>query len=108
MGPILAYAARTNQEPRELLPRAGVPDATFAAIARAGLTLPQIDHVVAGTSAHEPSFTLVLVLRRPLDDEEPFLQKLQAQPNPWGKKDHFNVTLDGRFPLYMVRVSPRV
>jgi hypothetical protein len=107
-GPILAYAARTNQEPRELLARAGVPDVVFALLARAGLTLQQIDHVVAGTNAHELRFTLALVLRRPPDDEEQFLRGLQAKPDRQGKKDRYEVAPVGSVSLPMARVSPRV
>jgi hypothetical protein len=107
-GPILAHAARTSQDPRELLTTAGVPDAVFTTLARAGLTLPQIDHVVAGTNARELRFTLVLVLRRPPDDEEVLLRGLQAQPDRQGKKDRYEVTPFGKFPLQVARVSPRV
>src|SRR5262249_13349809 len=95
-GPVLAYAARTNQDPRALRTPAGVPDVVFTTVARAGLTLPQIDHVVAGTSARELRFTLVLVLRRPPDDEEVFLRGLQAQPDRQGKKDRYEVTPFGK------------
>jgi hypothetical protein len=110
-GPILAHAARTNQDPRGLLAKAGVPDAVFATLARAGLTLQQIDHVAAGTNAdaRELRFALVLSLRRPPDDEEQFLRALQAKPDLKGKKDRYEVTLGGQtFPLQVARVSPRV
>ena len=107
-GPILAYAARVKQDPRELLSRAGLPDAAFVTLERAGLTLPQIDHVVVGLNPQDIRFTLVLSLRRPPDDEEPFLRGLQAKPDLQGKKDRYDVPFVGNAGLTLVRVSPRV
>lgn len=107
-GPLLAYAARMRQDPRELLSRAGVPDSVFMTLERAGLTLPQIDHVVVGTPAREPRFTAVLSLRRPPDDEEQFLRNLQAKPDLQGKKDRYDVPFVGGVPMSMARVSGRV
>lgn len=104
-GPILGYAARTNQDANQLLARDGFP---VAMLANAGLTLQQIDHVVAGTNARELRFTLVLVLRRPPDDEEQFLRGFQAQPDRRGQKDRYEAALGGKFPVQMARASPRV
>jgi hypothetical protein len=109
MGPILSYASRTNQEPRELLAAAGIPATVLDNLTALGLTLPQIDHIVGGTSLGDGSFsprlTLVLALRRPLADEEGFLHKLKAKKV--SGKARSDVELSG-FPLQLARVSPTV
>src|SRR5437764_6448406 len=107
-GPIFAHAERTNQDPRELLSKAGVPDAVFTTLNRAGLTLPQIDHVVVGTNAREfPRLVVVLVLRRPLPDEDAFLHALDARPDPQGRANRLVAQL-ANLPMELVRVSDRV
>jgi hypothetical protein len=107
-GPLLAHAARTNQDPRELLLKAGVPEGVLAALDRFGLTLHQIDHIAAGThqgdGALDLRFTLVLVLRRPPTDEEQFLRALGAEPDLKGKKNRYGTKVTG---LLLTRVSAR-
>ena len=105
-GPVLAYAGRTNQDPRALLAKAGVPDGFFNTLVELGLTLPQIDHIVIGAKVADTAavrVTLALVLRRPLADEEKFLKALKETP---GHKTWSNVQLAG-LPLKLVKVSPR-
>lgn len=112
-GPLLAYAARTNQEPREMLLRAGLPAGAFAVLDKAGIPLQQIDQIVLGVpvgdAAVEFRLTLVLILRHPLTDEEPFLRALDAKHDPRGTPRH-NVTLNVgmKLPLLLVRASPTV
>ncbi|QJW96047.1 zinc ribbon domain-containing protein [Frigoriglobus tundricola] len=111
-GPLLTYAARTHQEPRDLLTRAGVPAQALAALAALaaldsiGLTLPQIDHVAGGALLGNEGdglrIAFVLVLKQPLADEDEFLKKLKAKPAA-GKKTRFTVEL-----AQLARVSPTV
>lgn len=109
-GPVLAHAERTRQDPRGLLVRAGVPNQLFEALARLDLTLEQIDHLAGGTSLgdgpFEFRFTLVLVLRGALPDEDQFLQKLKARKHAGGKP-RYDVELGG-LPLTLARVSETV
>jgi predicted Zn finger-like uncharacterized protein len=112
VGPVLEYAARTNQDPRELLAAAGVPQPALAVLDQTGLTLPQIDHFALGANVpgedEMPFATLAVVLRRPPDDEGRFLRALKATPDRGGKKDWYTVSLPG-VPLdpELVRVSGR-
>ncbi len=107
-GPVLAYAARTNQDVTELLTKAGLPPQVLATVGNLGLTLPQIDHLVGGTSlgndAVELRLALALVLRRPVADEGEFLRRLKAKKLPGGKV-RYDVELSG-LPLTLARVSP--
>lgn len=112
-GPLLAHAERTNQEPREMLLRAGLPASAFTVLDKAGIPLQQIDQIVLGVpvgdAAVEFRLTLVLLLRHPLQDEEPFLRALDAKHDPRGKP-RYTVTLNVgmKLPLLLVRVSPTV
>jgi hypothetical protein len=112
-GPLLAYTSRTNQDPREILQRAEVPAGVLAFLERAGVPLAQIDHVVVGApvadAVLELRVTLVFVLRRPLADEERFLDALEAKKDKHGRPRH-DVVLDvgWKVPLAVVRVSPTV
>jgi len=109
-GPLLAFAARTNQEPRALLAQAGLPQQVLAALDRVGLTLSQIDHIVGGVPVGdvlELRITLVLVLKQPLADEDAFLKKLKAKPAP-GKKPRYAVDVGAGAKLSLARVSPTV
>jgi hypothetical protein len=108
-GPVVAYAARMNKEPRELLIQAGIPAKVFDSLTNLGLTLPQVDHIAGGTSFGDGIFTLrlafVLTLRRPLADEDDFLHKLKARKQ--NGKAQFDIELGG-FPMLLARVSPTI
>src|SRR5262249_9016671 len=110
VGPILAYAERTKQEPRALLTGAGVPAAVFNTLTQLGLTLEQIDHIAGGTSLGDGQLefrlTLVLVLRALLPDDDEFLQKLKARKQP-GSKPRYDVDVGG-LPLVLARVAEMV
>jgi hypothetical protein len=105
-GPMLAYAERTGQDFRDLGARAGLPNAFFDTLEKLDLAPRRIDHVAGGLSVAEARFTLVLVLRRPFDDEEAFLRGVKATRgnNPEGR---YGVELAG-LPLTLARVSPTV
>lgn len=110
-GPALAYAVRTNQDPRELLTKAGIPARVLDGVTNLGLTLPQIDHVAGGAYLPngkwgEVRFTLVLVLHRPPADEDEFLARLKARKQPGGK-ERYDADLF-RLPMTLARVSPTV
>jgi hypothetical protein len=109
-GPILTYAERAKQDPRELLARAGVPQQALAAFDLAGLPLAQIDHVAGGAfignEGDELRVALVLVLKQQLANEEQFLVALKAQPI-LPKEGRWSVT-PGNFPLVLAKVSPTV
>lgn len=111
-GPILAYASRTHQDPRELLTRTGVPPQALAALDQIGLTLPQIDHIAGGVfigdEGEELRLALVLVLKQPLANEDEFLNKLKAKPLA-GKKSHWGIAIE-RVPVspVLAKVSPTV
>ena len=82
-GPLLAYAEKTKQDPVELLAKNRVPASVLGALAQAGITLQQIDHLVGGFHIldlnEEPRICLVLMLRTPLADEAKFLEQLKAK-----------------------------
>jgi hypothetical protein len=107
-GPALAYAERTKQDPRQLFTKAGLPRQMFDAVANLGLTLPQIDHLAGAASAAELRFTFVLVLRRPLADEDETLKRIKAVRQN-GAKERYRVDLAG-LPIHLTlaRVSPTV
>jgi hypothetical protein len=112
-GPLLESAARTKLEPRELLGRAGLPAQPMAALEQIGLPLADIDHIAAGLYLPDPGdaevrVALVLVLNRPLADEDEFRGRLKAKPVA-GKPGRWTVALTG-VPLapVLARVSPTV
>lgn len=109
--PVLAYADRTKQDARALLARAGVPNQFFDSLSKLDLTLEQMDHVAGGTSlgdkAFEVRFTLVLVLRASLPDDDEFLDKLKARRQPGSGKPRYDVELAG-LPLTLAQVSETV
>jgi hypothetical protein len=108
-GPLLEYASRTGQEPRALLAKAGVPDPVLGVLERVGISPAQIDHLAGGTSvggAIDLRATLVLVLKRPLANEDEFRTRLKAKPAT-GKQKYESVALAG-LPALMARVSPTV
>ncbi len=110
MGPILEYAVRTDQNPRELLIKGGVPERLLDALRELGLTLPQIDHIAGGAflgdAAFELRFTLVLVLNRPHDDEDAFLKQLKVKAQAGGRT-RFDGEL-ANLPVVVARVSPTI
>lgn len=109
-GPLLAYAARTKREPRELLASAGIPPQVFGALDQIGLTLLQIDHIAGGAllgdDGDELRVAFVLVLKQPLADEDEFLKTLKAKPAA-GKNTRYTVDL-AKLPLTLARASPTV
>jgi hypothetical protein len=108
-GPLLTYAAKHDLDPRELLTQAGIPARAIDTLNGSGISLPQIDHIAGGTSLGDGTFslrlTLVLVLRKPLADEDAFLHKLEARKQ--AGKARYDVVAAG-FPLLVARVSPTV
>jgi hypothetical protein len=112
LGPVLAYAERTKQDPRDLqrdlLIAAGLPRTAYDPVAHLGLSPRQIDHIACGASGVDLRFTLALVLRRPLDDEEGFLKRLKAK-RANGPKERYRVDVSGvPFDLTLARISPTV
>jgi hypothetical protein len=109
-GPILTYAERTKQDPRELLARAGVPRQVLTAFDLAVLPLVQIDHLAGGAflgdGGDELRVALVLVLKQPLPNEEQFLLALKAKPM-LPKEARWSVT-PGGVPAVMAKGSPTV
>jgi hypothetical protein len=111
VGPIIAYAERTNQDPRVLLTQAGIPTSAFIQLDRAGLPLQRIDQIIVG--AHIPDapdlgqlrLVMALILRSPLDDEEKFLEALAARPVPQAGKERYDIEWSG-YPLKLVKASP--
>ncbi len=109
--PALAYAARHGTDARELLAKAGVPTAVFATLDKAGVTLPQIDHVAAGLvlgdDRAELKLSAALVLRRPPDDEDRLLQALDARRFTRDGRTYYHVAVGG-LPLVLARPNPRL
>ncbi|HEY1187742.1 MAG TPA: hypothetical protein VGE74_08800 [Gemmata sp.] len=110
MGPLLAHAERTQQQPGEVLKQTGLPDVFRGGVEQLGVPLAQIDHVAGGLELGEGEnalrLALVLVLKGPLANEDEFLRKLKARPVA-NKKGWYDLVL-GRFPLLAERVSPTV
>lgn len=106
-GPVLAYTARINRDPQDLLLQTGNFARSLDFLTHLGITLSQIDHLVGGTSLGDGAFmlrlTVVLVLRKPLADEDEFLHKLKARE--LSGKPRYTIDLNG-FPLLLARVSP--
>jgi hypothetical protein len=109
-GPLLAYAERTRQQPRDVLAQTGLPDAARTAVEQFGVDLAQIDHVAGGITLGEGEdalhVTLALVLKQPLADEGAFLAKLRAKPVA-GKLGRYEAAV-GKVPLLLVRAVPTV
>lgn len=111
-GPLVAYAERTQQDPREVLTRTGLPQPILTALDGLGLPLGAIDHIAGGAyignEGDELRVALALVLKHAPPDEEEFLKKLKAKPLP-GKAARWRVDL-GKVPLspILAKVSPTV
>lgn len=111
-GPVLAYAARTNQNPLDPLVKSGLPPQVVTTFDAVGLPLAQIDHLAGGlylpSGGDELRAALALALKQPLADEDAFLARLKAKSVP-GSKTRFAVALD-KVPvgLTLARVSPTV
>ncbi len=105
-GPIVAFAERTNQDPVAMLTQNGIPASIFASLAKAGITLRQIDHAAVGIylpgKDEELRLGIAVAFRQPPTDEAAFLRQLQAKPA--GAPGRFEVQVD-KFPLQMARVS---
>jgi hypothetical protein len=107
-GPVLAYAERTKQDPRDFLIAAGLPRTAYDTVAQLGLSPRQIDHIAGGASVAELRFALTLVLRRPLDDEEEFLKRLKARKAN-GPRERYRVDISGLpVELMLARISPTI
>lgn len=107
-GPVLAHAERMKQDPRELLISAGLPRQAYDAVTHLGLSPRQIDHIAGGTSVAELRFTFVLVLRRPLDNEDEFLKRLRAKKTD-GPRERYRADISGLpVDLTLARVAPTI
>ncbi len=110
-GPVLIHAERANTDPRQLLTRAGIPEAVPAALDRLGLSLERIDHVcgglaVAGDNAI-PRVFVALLLREPPDDPAEFRRRLHAtQFTAPSGATRFKADLAG-LPVEMANPDPR-
>jgi len=110
-GPLLVYAEKSKQDSVELLTRNRVPASFLGTLAKAGVTLQQIDHLVGGfyipDKDEELRIAFALVLRQRLPDEAKFLEFLQAKPDPKLGPDRFDVQFD-KCSLRMRRASDTV
>jgi hypothetical protein len=107
-GPLLHYAERTQRNPVDLLTKNGVPASVLGYLAKAGITLQQVDHFAGGIvipdAGEEPRIAIVLVLHRPLPDENAFLNQLNAKTHGKGR---FEVQFD-TVPIQMARISDTI
>jgi hypothetical protein len=114
VGPLLSYADRTDQDPRDLITTTGVPLTVLATLDRLGVPLADIDHLAAGVYVPDgdeapPRAALALVLRRPLANEAHFLGYLKARRSADGAKGLYDVELAGvPFPLRLARAADTV
>ncbi len=103
-GPFLDYAEKTKRDPVKLLTDNRIPASALGTLAKAGITLQHIDHIVGGLYIPEKDEDLriafVLVLRQALDNEETFLDGLKAKKGPTG----YDVQFD-KFTVRMKRAS---
>ena len=116
-GPVIAFAERTGQDPRELLARAGVPAALLSVLDQAGLKLAQVNHVAGGLFVggglpgglgEQPLAALALVLNQPLVNEGDFLERLNAK-HAAGRESQYDVRLDNTpFSPVLTRAAPNV
>jgi hypothetical protein len=112
--PVIAYSERMNKDPRDVLIQAGIPAKLFDGLINLGITLQDIEHFVGGTSIGDGAWTirlsLVLVLRKPLNNEDEFLHKLKAKKQ--AAKARYDVEVFGilpqGIPLMLARISPTV
>jgi hypothetical protein len=83
--PLLAYAAQKKIDPKKFLIESGVPEPIFESLAKAGVTLDQIDHLIVGFALKPdtsmPGVAGCLKLTRPIADETRFLAALRAEKN---------------------------
>jgi hypothetical protein len=82
---VLEYAARANQDPREVLQKSGIPSQALTALDQLGLSLADIDHVVGGAfignEGDELRAVIVIKVKRPTDTDAT-LKKLKAKQLP--------------------------
>jgi hypothetical protein len=106
-GPLLVYAQRTNQDPVQILTRNCVPASFLGSLAKAGITLQQIDHIAGGVyvpgQGEEIRLGFVLVLRQPADETQ-FLDALHAKRV--GEK-HYEVQFDAA-SLHLHKVTETI
>lgn len=111
-GALIGYAAETNQDPKAILMAAGMPRGVLELLDRAGLKLEQIDHITGGLAVGdavaELRFTLTLVLKQPLADEERFLRAFEARRITQGGRTLQVVNLAGRPGVLAWQASPKV
>jgi hypothetical protein len=81
-GPLLAFAERTQADPKQVLAQSGLPDRLVAALDKLGVRPEQIDHVAVGLSVGPrdvvPRAVVALQLTAPLPDRGAFLKQLKA------------------------------
>jgi hypothetical protein len=104
-GPVLAYAARTRQDPRDLLTRAGLPAQVLDVLSRIGLPLEGIDHVAGAVNVDAVRLSLVLVSRGPIEEERVLKQLRAIRTN--NSRVRYSIDAGG-LPLTLVPVSPTV
>lgn len=109
-GPLVAHAARTGTDPRQLLAKAGVPDAVFAALDRLGLKLEDVDHLAAGlvlpADSAVPRLVVAAKLRQPPADDTDLLRRLKADRyRTPGGETRYKVDLGG-LPVRLARPDP--
>jgi hypothetical protein len=107
---IVDYAARTKQDPRELLERTGVPAQILAVFDQAGLSLADVNHIaggaVIGGEGEELRFVLVVVINRPID-EATILKRLKGETAS-GKGALKTVQLNSiPVPLFFLGAAPQ-
>jgi len=110
-GPALVHAEKTGQDPVTLFTRNRVPGSALGSLAKAGITLQQIDHVVGGVFIPDRDETLQLavavVLRGKLADEKAFLDALKAVPAPNLGPNRFTVSF-GNFAMHAFHAADEV
>jgi len=95
------------------LSRLGVPSGFLETFERAGLPWKSVDHVVLGATisdevAEVPPFTIALVLREPMADEERFLKALQGRRTTMGGRTVHQVNLAGLPGVLAWKAKPSV
>lgn len=111
-GPVLAYAARTNQDPTALLVGAGVPKPVLVTLTRARVSVADIDHLAGGVFVPDTDLTqlraaVAVVLRKPLPDEDRFLEEVKAKRTERPGPPRYDVAFAG-LPLKLAKAAETV